>query len=324
MSIITRSGLFGRDHLFGPMRDSVLQQSFPRLHHLIATQSTECRYLPPWREEPTPHPCGLRTTIVQSRNISARVFSNPLTTKNLKTCPYNTFLMDLLDKVGPNDWIMIADDDAMLLSPEHVSKVMSVAAVTPTTTVLLQPSRVGSPSEKHLASWGLDGSAIWPMRGYKDKSTAHVRVDMSNLVFHKSMAQYVRLDYHCGADKTIFRQLLANNASYRILDKATVGVGIWANSRGNARGGTMIGHRWQRIGEERPEIGIEMFNEHLASWLSKNGTELSAVRMSAMKLGAVRSDNFIKAQGGYFRPAEVESLRPPATNCTVRKAKAHG
>ena len=86
----------------------------------------------------------------------------------------------------------------------------------------------------------------------------------------------------------------------------------------------MIGHRWQRIGEERPEIGIEMFNEHLASWLSKNGTELSAVRMSAMKLGAVRSDNFIKAQGGYFRPAEVESLRPPATNCTVRKAKAHG
>ena len=88
MSIITRSGLFGRDHLFGPFRDSVLQQNFPRLHHLIATQSTECRYLPPWREEPTPHPCGLRTTIVQSRNISARVFSNPLTTKNLKTCPY--------------------------------------------------------------------------------------------------------------------------------------------------------------------------------------------------------------------------------------------
>ena len=43
---------------------------------------------------------------------------------------------------------------------------------------------------------------------WRDASTLHMRVDMSNLVFHRSMMSRLNLSGRCGEDKELFRKLL--------------------------------------------------------------------------------------------------------------------
>ena len=322
MSIITRSGLAGRDPLFGPMRDSVLRQDFSRLHHLISTQHKSCGYLPPWREEPSPQ-CGVRTTIVQARLNLTKGFSVGNGGGNMKRCPHNKFLKELLDSVGNRSWIMIVDDDARLLSPHHVSNVMREASRSPKNTVLLQPSRVGNNESIHEYRH-LDGKTIWPMHGWPDRSTAYLRVDMTNLVFHQSMAKHIVLSNQCGADKLIFRMLLRAGGKPRELNANITGVGIWGNFRGQSRGGSILGRMWRNIGSHPPKIGTEFFHVGLARLLAANVTDIPRDRMNALRLKALRSDNFIRAGSRYFQPSEVEVLRPPAGGCTSHSKTCAG
>ena len=315
MSIITRSGLAGRDPLFGPMRDSVLQQDFSRVHHLISTQHKSCGYLPPWREE-SPSQCGVRTTIVQARLNLTKSFADPNGGGNMKRCPHNKFLRELLDSVGPRSWIMIVDDDARLLSPHHVSNVMREASRSPTNTVLLQPSRVGNNESKHEYKH-LDGKTIWPMHGWPDRSMAYLRVDMTNLVFHQSMAKHIILSNQCGADKLIFKMLLRAGGKPRELDANVTGVGIWGNYRGQSRGGSILGRMWRDIGSQPPKNGTEYFHKGLAKLLAAGVTDIPREKVMTLRISSLRMDNFIHAGKRYFQPAEVDVLRPPAVGCTT-------
>ena len=322
MAIITRSGLFGRDHLFAPMRESVLQQDFGRQHHYIATQDTGCAYLPPWRVE-APPPCGVRTSIVQSRKLPEASFSNPLSRINPKTCPYNAFLMDLMEQVSERAWIMIVDDDALLLSPSHVSNIMRHTSRVPNNTVLLQPSLLGSNSSS-AAPPHMNGKTIWPMTGWRDRHIAPLglRIDMANLVFHRSMVRHISLGHMCGADKIIFKQLLAAGGKPLVLNPNETGVGIWANSRGAGRGGTALGHQWRAASGSGvpPEGGEELVNQKLAAALAKGLTDFTIHQMSDMHLSALRRHHYIRVGEHYWQPAEVErgGEMPPATGCTVR------
>ena len=66
-----------------------------------------------------------------------------------------------------------------------------------------------------------------------DASTLHMRVDMSNLVFHRSMMSRLNLSGRCGEDKELFCKLLAVGGKMRVLNATTeAAAGIWANYKG--------------------------------------------------------------------------------------------
>lgn len=315
MTIITRSGISGRDHVFRAARDSVLQQDYSHIHHLISTQNATCGYLPTWRAEPPPQ-CRVRTQIVQARQVPPSAFNAE------KLCPYNIFLHDLMDKVRPRSWIMIVDDDALLKSPHHVSNVMRYAARAPTNSILLQPSRVGLNSSTQPR--GFQGEAIWPMlpgprwtRGTKDQ--LYLRVDMSNLVFHKDMVEHIDVGYSCGADKKIFAQLLKGGGQAIVLESDDVGVGVWGNVHGSARGRTVVGLSWREIGANHPEGGTEIVNPELSKRLSQGKRDFSTRDMTRMGFNNLRVHNYVRAGQAYFQPAEAEKgapLQRPASGCT--------
>ena len=296
-----------------------MQQDFSRIRHLVATQNKACGYLPPWRAEPAP-PCGVATEIVQLRTS----ISVPKQVA-YRSCPYNKFLHDLLGRVANHSWIMIVDDDALLLSPHHVTNVMRYASRVPTNTVLLQPSLVGD-NTSGVAPRGFDGKTIWPLRSWGDRSNAFLRVDMSNLVFHQSMVEHIHLSNACGADKAIFKQLLAGGGKPRVLTEEEVaGVGIWANSHGATRGGVDVGRRWRNIGTQRPQGGRLVRNVGLAALLAKGQTEFTRDQMATFYFAAVRPDSFIQVGNHYYQPAlQGASPPPPAEKgCTVRRTVIH-
>ena len=226
LTILTRSGVTARDQLFGELRDALVRQEFAHVHHFISTENTGCRFLPPWRSEAR-STCKLRTTIVPvSRSGHSRGYS----------CPYNAFLRAMLKRVDARSWIMILDDDALLLHPSYLANVMRHVLRAPKTSIVLQPSHVGPPNSS-ISGYGFKW--VWPGRGWKDESTARLRIDMSNLIFHQSMVQHINVHGECGADKLIFRQLLkAGGKPLELSLSDTGGVGIWSNYRGAARGDT--------------------------------------------------------------------------------------
>jgi hypothetical protein len=131
---------------------------------------------------------------------------------------------------------MVLDDDALLLSESHASSVMRLARDSTTETLLLQPTFVGPAGGNKYTR-----KAEWPQSHWRDRTTAHWRVDMSNLVFHKSMARHIDLSHErCGGDKEIMRQLLRANATLRPLSTDSLAIGVWANY-GGARSGKSSG-----------------------------------------------------------------------------------
>ena len=329
MAIITRSGVFGHDFAFGQMRKSILQQDYSQVHHLISTENSSCGYLPPWREEPA-SPCGVRTTIVPVSLPHYKLgFSDPFAGGNNKRCPYNYLLQELINQVSNRSWIMIVDDDALLLTPHHVRNVMRVASKMKTNTVLLQPSLVGDNASTDAGKHP-DGKTVWPMVNWHDRfacakvnATTCFRVDMTNIVMHKSMASQLHITNVCGADKNMFLQLMKRGAKVRYMNN--LDVGIWGNSRGAARGGSTVGNHWRAIGTTRPTAGIELHHRELARWLAPNQTYVSRETLRKWDLRSIRSDNFIMANnhwgtgGTYYQPAESESLKPPAEGCKIHK-----
>lgn len=234
IAVLTRSGVEGGEHgaQFGALRDGLLRQDFPYVHHVVSTPNASCSYLPPHRAERVA-PCGHRTTVVRVPH-KARV--------SHERCPFNAYLHPMLDAVGDDSWIMVLDDDALLLSGRHLSNVMRVALNSTSDTLLLQPTFVG-PEDGNAYT----RKARWPQRGWRDASTAHWRVDMSNLVFHKRMARHIDLrGERCGGDKEIARQLLRAGAKLQPLVGAGASgsnpmpVGVWANYFG-ARSGRASG-----------------------------------------------------------------------------------
>lgn len=324
MSILTRSGVAGRDHTFGPMRESVLSQDYPNVHHLISTQNVGCRYLPPWRAEAA-SPCGVQTTIVQAR-LSSEIHRQFTTDTVLggpqKYCPYDKFILDLLDWVDNSSWIMIVDDDALIASPHHVSDVMRIASRAKKNTFILQPSTVGNKLSRNSPTH-YDGKTIWPMRDWRDGKTLTpfgMRVDMSNLVFHKSMVKHIHIGMVCNSDKMIFGQIMKHGRGrLHVMNASTTGVGIFANYLGAARGSTMLGYRWRDVGEQRPQGGSELQSSRLTALLTQGVTDLSRAQLQTLKLAGIRRDHFVRAGSHYFQPAEAAAgaaLEPPATGCT--------
>lgn len=232
--MLTRSGIEGGEHAgqFAALRDRLLLQEYPHVHHVISTPNESCSYLPPHRSERAA-PCGHHTTVIGVPH-KVRV--------SQEHCPFNTYLHPMFEAVGDGAWIMILDDDALLLNGNHLSNIMRVALNSTSDTLLLQPTFVG-PEDGNAYT----RKARWPQRGWRDASTAHWRVDMSNLVFHKRMAHHIDLrNGRCGGDKEIARQLLRAGAKLRPLlgtgasSINSVPIGVWANYFG-ARSGRASG-----------------------------------------------------------------------------------
>ena len=322
MAVITRSGLAARDNFFATLRDGLLQQDYAHIDHLIASQNLGCQYLPPWREE-TPSTCAVRTHMVQSRTALSslqmhawRKTAGQATArgKGPSWCPYNKFLHDLMWKINASSWIMILDDDALLTNPQHVSNVMRQAERVPKNTILLQPSHVGPDKESKI----FGRQTTWPLT-WNNSIYQNLRIDMSNMVFHKSMSKHILLSSRCGADKQIFLQLLQAGGVPRVLNAGeTGGVNVWGNSRGASKGGTELGLYWRDLGGQRPTTGIEVVNAKL-SFVITNATAdasfvggvatLTADRLKFTRAKPQRSD-FVLAGRHYFQ------VMPVATGCT--------
>ena len=219
--------MIGREKSFGLLRDGLLAQDFPGVRHIVATQNISCDYLPPHRIEAAPAcPHGVRTHVVRARNATRPQTTSHHVDIRHSSCPWSLIVHDMLEHVSNSSWVMVLDDDVQLIRNDHISNVMRHVLPAPTDTVFLQPTYVGP---ENGSIWYT--KSVWPQGHWRDPTTAHQRVDMSNLVFHRSMASRILLSGHCGEDKELFRKLLAAGGKLRILN-LTQPVGVWANYKG--------------------------------------------------------------------------------------------
>ena len=128
----------------------------------------------------------------------------------------------------------MVDDDARILRDDHLRAVLSYVLPADENTVFLQPAYIGPVNGSKFYH-----KKLWPQR-WKDSSTAHLRVDTANLIFHKRMAQRIKLSGGCGEDKEMFRQLLAAGCKLQVLSHAQLPAGVWGNYLG---AGTIPGQR---------------------------------------------------------------------------------
>lgn len=155
------------------------------------------------------------------------------------------------------------------------------------------------------------------------------RVDMSNLVFHTSMAKHLKVTARCGGDKEIFKMLLAAGGEPKVLTvNDTGGVGIWANSRGAGKGGLIL--TWTSIGTRRPTMGKEILNGALSEHLRKAAERMQEPQlppevMQSFTADQFQPDAFIKVREQYYRPvtgarANATERSSFATGCTPHVA----
>lgn len=236
VAVLTRSGMAGRGQGFGLLRDTLLAQDFPGIRHVISTQNASCSYLPWHRHEPeaacSAH--GLRTSVVRARHILRYPHSTSRVIAGRSRCPWAWFVHDMADYVANSSWMMVLDDDVKFIRRDAISNVMRYALRASADTIFLQPTFVGPERgsvyvKKDL--WPMDHDAFG--KRWRDASTLHMRVDMSNLVFHRSMMSRLNLSGRCGEDKELFRKLLQVGGKMRVLNATTeAAAGIWANYKG--------------------------------------------------------------------------------------------
>ena len=110
------------------------------------------------------------------------------------TCPYNAHLSVAMDHVYeryPSSWVVILDDDAVVMSRVWMSTLLDACARARPDPAILQKVRLHG--------------AGWPIRS--DGARAPYRVDMANLVLRASDALHLPRTTKCGGDKLWFKHL---------------------------------------------------------------------------------------------------------------------
>lgn len=195
LSVLTRTGQ--RAELYRALKDSIDAQIFDParivVSHVLSVDRSTCDYV---KDGPlVVHPKRQRR-------------------RHSEHCPYDAYLFQML-AVAPEGWVMILDDDALLVERQHFARVGDELSNMDPHTVVLQPSLVS------------EAAAVWPLRDARFASGW--RIDTSNLLFHTAWAPHLRADPSCGADKRLLDTLLELGGVLRVLD---IPAGVWANRHG--------------------------------------------------------------------------------------------
>jgi len=199
LSVFTRTGK--RAELYRALKDSmeaqVLDPARIAVSHVLSVDVPTCDYV---KDGPL---------VIRPRRQRRR---------HSEHCPYDAYLVQML-AVAPEGWVMILDDDALLVDRQHFARVGEELSGMDPRTIVLQPSLVS------------ETAATWPLR---DASFASGwRIDTSNLLFHTTWAPHLHADPICGVDKRLLDTLLGLGGVLRVLD---IPAGVWANRYGALRG----------------------------------------------------------------------------------------
>jgi hypothetical protein len=130
------------------------------------------------------------------------------------------YLGVLLPLVEQNSWIVVVDDDAIVVDDHYVDRMLASIDALDVGTVYLQPILYGKERAYLPANCA-------------DASTGHFYVDMANLVFHRSHVPLLRFSERCAQDKRMLSDFISAGLRVAVL---RVPIGIWANRSGKGEG----------------------------------------------------------------------------------------
>jgi hypothetical protein len=208
INILTRSGR--RDDCFKLLRNSIEKQSHTNWKHLISDDTIDSKFL------------------VSYENVHKVKFvkkGKKYQGTDHRHCPYNVYLNTLLEHTD-DGWIIIIDDDALLMDKNFLLNIAKECCKADTNDVILYDIYAGK--DKNIMPIDIENQI--------KNGLVSGKVDMNGFVFHKT--NKIRFDDKCSGDYHFLNN--SKNEGYNLKYVRLPKIGVWANYKGWMNGKDIV------------------------------------------------------------------------------------
>ena len=198
INILTRTGK--RKRLFNNLKRSIDNQTYKNIRHIISNDNPYCKFL---------------------KNLKNVLFIDKNKIKNIIRIFrgfYNLYLNKLAGYCKEG-WVIILDDDAVLLRKNFLKNLSEVIKNTSKDNIIIYKTYLGRDHK------------IYPPKKYFDnKIVARTKIDMSCFCAHHSVFKNIKFHGHLLGDFD-FLNKIKKNKRYKF-KFVNLPIGIWANYEG--------------------------------------------------------------------------------------------
>lgn len=191
--ILTRSG--NRKECFSTLKQSLEKQTYKNYIHLISNDNSNNTFL---KNE---------KNVIQLEHLKKRK-------RNVRHCPYNIYLNELIKEIKEEGWVLIMDDDSKFIRDNYLEQLSKICDKTNKNHILILKTFIGKYKTKFPSSDDLQFRTV----------------DMSNLCIHSSVLKQFTFNDECGGDYHLIEKL--KKKGYYFKFTKLLSIGIWANHLG--------------------------------------------------------------------------------------------